>query len=445
MKYNPHDYQKYAEDFIISHPACALMLDMGLGKTVITLTALWLLCLDFFELGHICVIGPKRVIEVGWPAELSKWEHLTGLSYSVVAGSEKQRIEALKKPAFLYLISRDNVSWLIESGYWNFDGCIIDELSSFKSTKAKRFRNMKKVRGTCKRIVGLTGTPGNLMDLWAEIYLIDGGKRLERFVTAYRDRYFVPDKRSREMIFSYKPKEGAEDAIYSKISDICIAMKGKDYLKLPDLVVSNVEVEMSKKEQEMYDTLKSELVLPLEGGDIDAQSAVGLSNKLLQMSSGAVYDENGKTRIIHNQKLDALEDLIEAANGMPVLIAYWFRHDKERILERFDARVIETGKDIAAWNRNEIPIGLIHPMSAGHGLNLQEGGKACHIIWFSLTWSLEYYEQCNCRLYRQGQKNTVTVQHIVTKGTIDEDVLRALESKDCTQEAILNAVKARIR
>lgn len=442
MKYNAHDYQKFASDFILSHPACCLMLDMGLGKTVITLTALWDLLLDQFEVGRVLIIAPKRVAATTWPQEIGKWEHLKGITYAVVMGSEKERRAALMKPALVYIINRENVAWLVENGYFHFDMVIVDELSSFKSYQSKRFKALRKVRGQVKRIVGLTGTPGNLMDLWAEIGLIDKGERLGRFITRYREAFFVPDKRNQMVIFSYRPKEGAEEEIYERISDICVSMKAKDYLQMPDLVVSDVEVGMSELERKKYEQLKSDLVLPMDDGDIDAASAVGLSNKLLQMANGACYDENGKVRIIHDRKLDALEDLIEAANGKPVLIAYWFKHDRDRLIERFGAEAIDKAEDIEKWNRGEIPVAIIHPASAGHGLNLQSGGN--YLVWFGLTWSLELYQQCCARLYRQGQKQVVTIQHIVTKGTIDEDVLKALQKKDCTQEAIMMAVKARI-
>ena len=441
MQYNPHSYQSYAQQFILDHPYCGLLLDLGLGKSAISATALWQLALDDFEIGRICIIGPKRVIEASWPAELEKWDHLKGLTYSVVAGTAKERREALAKPAFIYLISRDNISWVIENGYFNFDCCVIDELSSFKSPQAKRFRNMKKVRGSCKRIIGLTGTPGNPMDLWAQIYLLDGGARLERFITAYRNKYFVPDKRNREVIFSYKPKEGAEDAIYEKISDICISMKSAEYLKMPELIESNIVVEMDPAEKALYDQLKADLVLPLKGGDIDAKSAVGLSGKLQQMASGCVYDENGVVRHIHSHKMDAIEDQIEAACGKPILIVYYFKFDKEILQERFDAKPLDTPEDMAAWNRGEIPVGMLHSNS-GFGLNLQDGG--CHMIWVGPVWSLEATQQTNHRLFRQGQKYPVTIQYVITKDTIDENIIEALSKKDCTQEAILAAVRARL-
>lgn len=442
MKYTAHDYQAYAANFILDHPACCLMLDMGLGKTVITLTALWDLLLDQFEVGRVLIIAPKRVAETTWPQEIEKWEHLKGITYSVVLGTEKERRAALMKPAFLYIVNRENVAWLVENGYFRFDMVIIDELSSFKSYQSKRFKALRKVRGLIKRIVGLTGTPGNLMDLWAEIGLIDKGERLGRFITRYREAFFVPDKRNQMVIFSYKPKPGAEEEIYKRISDICVSMKARDYLQMPGLIVSDVEVAMGEAEKKKYEKLKSDLVLPLEDGDIDAASAVGLSNKLLQMANGACYDENGKVRIVHDRKLDAVEDLIEAANGKPILIAYWFKHDRDRLIERFGAASIDRAEDIEKWNRGEIPVAIIHPASAGHGLNLQSGGN--HLVWFGLTWSLELYQQCCARLYRQGQEQMVTIQHIVTKETIDEDVLKALQKKECTQETIMMAVKARI-
>ena len=451
MKYSPHDYQIYAKNFVIEHIACGLLLDLGLGKTVIVLSALVDLIFDYFDFDRVLIIAPIRVARDTWPAEIKKWEHLKDLTYSLVMGTPKQREEALKKKAYIYIINREQVPWLVESGLFNFKGCCIvcDELSSFKSPKAKRFRALRKVRNQAARFIGLTATPAanGLEDLWAQINLIDMGDRLGRTITGYRERYFIPDKRNREVIFSYKPKPGAEEAIYKKISDICISMQGSDYLKLPDKVVTNVEVEMSEKEAEIYEQLKTDLVVSLPEGDIDAKSAVGLSNKLLQMANGAIYDENGNVQVVHNQKLDELESIIEQANGKPVLVAYWYKHDYSRISERLEKcgisyKQINSSESIEQWNRGEIPVGLIHPASAAHGLNLQEGG--CHIVWFGLTWSLELYTQLNGRLFRQGQRNTVTIQHIITKNTIDEDVEKALSAKSCTQDELLTAVKARI-
>lgn len=445
MKYSPHDYQKFATDYILSHKVCCLMLDMGLGKTVITLTALWDLLLDRFDVGKVLIIAPKRVAEDTWPRELSKWEHLTGLSASLVLGSKDKREAALRTRSFLYIINRENVPWLIKNHKWDFDMVVIDELSSFKSNRAERFKAMRKVRPMIKRIVGLTGTPApnSLMDLWAEMYLMDMGGRLGRFITGYRERYFLPDKRNREIIYSYKPKAGAEEAIYRQISDICISMKAADHIKMPDRIDNIVEVLMSPKEQKIYDSFENDMVISLKDEDLDAVNAAALSTKLLQMANGAVYGEDRKVIPIHEKKLDALEDLVEAANGKPLLVAYWYQHDRDRILGRIkDARLIDTAKDIADWNEGKIAVGLIHPASAGHGLNLQEGGST--IVWFGHTWSLELYQQLNARLWRQGQKETVVIHHIITKGTHDEDVIKALEKKDIGQSALMAAVRARI-
>lgn len=443
MKYKAHDYQQYAADFIIEHPVSCLILDMGLGKTVITLTALWNLLFDYFEVRKVLVIAPKRVAENTWPAEIKKWEHLSGMTFSVAMGTAKQRKEALLSDADVTIIGRDNVSWMTKNISFCFDMIVIDELSSFKSPKAQRFKDLKKVRPFVKRIVGLTGTPGNLMDLWAEIGILDMGQRLGRFIGGYRDRFFIPDKRNREIIFSYKPREGAEEKIYELISDISISMKAVDYLQMPEYISNRVPVRMSETEKDLYDRMESEMLLEYgEGQDIDAVNAAALSNKLQQMANGAVYDESGNVRQIHDGKLDALEDMVEAANGKPLLVAYWFKHDRERILKRFPARDISTRKDIEDWNAGKIPLALIHPASAGHGLNLQEGGST--VVWFSLTWSLELYQQLNARLYRQGQKHTVVIAHLVTEGTVDEDILLALERKDNTQSAMIEAVKIRI-
>lgn len=445
MKYEAHDYQKYATDYILDHKVCCLMLDMGLGKTVITLSALWQLVLDRFDVSRVLIIAPKRVAEDTWPRELSKWEHLKGLSYSLVLGSKEKRKDALSKKAFLYIINRENVVWLTQNYKWDFDMVVIDELSSFKSNRAERFKALRKVRPLTKRIVGLTGTPApnSLMDLWAEMYLMDMGKRLGRFITGYRDRFFLPDKRNREIIYSYKPKEGAEDAIYDQISDICISMKAADHIKMPERIDNIVEVKMNAKEEKIYDTFKADMVVSLKGEEIDAVNAAALSGKLLQMANGAVYGDDRKVLPIHDRKLDALEDLVEAANGKPLLVAYWYKHDLLRLEAKFkSARRIDTSEDIADWNAGKIEIGLIHPASAGHGLNLQEGGST--IIWFGHTWSLELYQQLNARLWRQGQKDTVVIHHIVTKGTLDEDVMKALEKKDAGQSALIDAVRAQI-
>lgn len=445
MKYKPHNYQQFATDFILNQSICCLMLDMGLGKTVITLTALWQLALDSFDVSRVLVIAPKRVAEDTWPKELAKWEHLIGLTSSLVLGSAAERKVALQKKAFLYIINRENVAWLVKNHYWDFDMVVIDELSSFKSNKAERFKAMKKVRPMVTRIVGLTGTPApnTLLDLWPQMYLMDMGQRLGRFIGGFRDRFFLPDKRNREIIYSYKPREGAEDAIYALISDICISMKAADYLDMPERIDNRIEVSMSPKERKLYDDFQKDMVLSIGDEELDAVNAAALSNKLLQMANGAVYGEDKKIIPIHDRKLDALEDLVEAANGKPLLVAYWYKHALQRIKARFkNARCIDTAKDIDDWNAGKIPLALIHPASAGHGLNLQDGG--CTIVWFGLTWSLELYQQLNARLWRQGQKHTVVIHHIVTKGTHDEDVMWALENKDTRQSALIEAVRARI-
>lgn len=443
MKFKAHDYQQYAIDFILSHPVCCLILDMGLGKTAITLTAMMELLFNYFLVGKVLVIAPKRVAESTWPAEIKKWEHLTGLTYSVVKGTAKQRNEALLRPADVYIIGRDNVTWLVEKKYFSFDLIVIDELSSFKSPKAQRFKSLRKVRPLAKRVIGLTGTPGNPMDLWAEIGILDMGQRLGRFIGAYRERFFVPDKGNGEIIYSYKPRAGAEEQIYELISDISISMKAVDFLNMPECIYNQVKVQMSDTEKSLYERMEADMILQFgEGKDIDAVNAAALNNKLQQMANGAAYNESGEVQLIHDRKLDALEDLIEAANGKPLLVAYWFKHDRDRIMARFKVRDIDSAKDIEDWNAGKIPVALIHPASAGHGLNLQEGG--CAIVWFSQIWSLELYQQLNARLWRQGQKHTVVIEHLVTEGTVDEDILRAIEKKDNTQEAMINAVKARI-
>lgn len=445
MKYEPHNYQQFATDFILEHPISCLMLDMGLGKTVITLTALWQLALDSFDVSRILVIAPKRVAEDTWPKELSKWEHLSGLDAALVMGTQAEREAALRQQTFLYIINRENVSWLVANHPWDFDMVVIDELSSFKSNQAQRFKAMKKVRPLVSRIVGLTGTPApnSLLDLWPEMYLMDMGQRLGRFIGGFRDRFFTPDKRNRDIIYSYKPREGAEEAIYSLISDICISMKAVDYLDMPELIMNRVEVSMDSRERKIYDDFQRDMVVSLQGEELDAVNAAALSGKLTQMANGAVYGENRKVLHIHDRKLDALEDLMEAANGKPLLVAYWYEHDLQRIKARFkNARCIDTTQDIDDWNAGKIPLALIHPASAGHGLNLQEGG--CTIVWFGLTWSLELYQQLNARLWRQGQKHTVVIHHIVTIGTHDEDVLRALGNKDTRQSALIDAVRARL-
>mgnify|MGYP000428205919 FL=1 len=452
MIYHPHDYQKYSIEFVKTHPIAALLLSMGLGKTSTTLTALDDLLFDSFEIHKVLVIAPLRVTKV-WLDEVKKWNHLNYLRCSLVAGTEQERKRALWANADIYIINRENVQWLIdESGIqFDFDTLVVDELSSFKNFKTKRFKSLMKVRPMVKRVIGLTGTPtsNGLMDLWSEFKLLDQGKRLGRFITNYRDQYFRPDKRNGQVVFSYKPLPFAEDAIYDKISDITISMKANDYLNMPELISNHIEVEMSEKEMKVYQELKQELVITLGDEDVTASNAASLSNKLTQMANGAIYLDNHESAIIHDRKLDALEDLIEAQCDKPVLVAYWFKHDLDRIKNRLEElkvnfKEIKTEASIEDWNKGNIEVGLIHPASAGHGLNLQEGGST--LIWFGLTWSLELYEQTNARLYRQGQKDRcVVIEHIVTKGTIDEQIIKALEEKDKSQSRLIDAVKANLR
>ena len=456
MKYVPHAYQAFCINYIKTHPVSALFLDMGLGKTVITLTAIRDLMLDELLVTKTLVIAPLRVARDTWPAETRKWDHLIGLDISVIVGDLRVRESAISRSALIYIINRENVKWLVEyyekNGIrWDFDCVVIDELSSFKNYHSQRFKWLRKTRPFVKRWIGLTGTPSSngLMDLWAEIGILDGGQRLGRFIGRYRDAYFKPSSMnpSTGVVYSYAPREGAEQQIYDRISDITISMKALDYLEMPECVYVNHEVQMSDQEKKLYDQLKSDLIIPLEDGDIDAANAAALSNKLLQLSNGAVYDENGIVRVVHKRKLEMLEDMIEAANGQPVLIAYWFKHDHHRIMEHLTAcgyspRDIRESEDIKDWNTGKMAVALIHPASAGHGLNIQEGGHI--LIWFGLTWSLELYQQTNARLWRQGQRDTVTIHHIVCENTVDEDVLNALSSKNVTQEKLIAAVKAQL-
>lgn len=416
------------------------------GKTAITLTALNDLIFDSFEVSRVLVIAPLRVARDTWPVELKKWDHLKNLRYSVAVGTEAERKTALKAEAEIYIINRENVDWLVnKSGVpFHFDMLVIDEFSSFKSHQSKRFKSILKVRPFVKRIVGLTGTPSSngLMDLWAQFRILDFGKRLGRYITHYRNAFFLPDKRNGESIFIYKPATGAEEQIYKRISDITISMKSCDYLTLPECVMNEVPVFMNVKEIQICETFRKDMVAKIKDEEIDAANAAVLSGKLLQMANGCIYDEEKRAWQIHDRKLDALEDLIESANGKQVLVAYWFQHDLTRIKARFSVREIKTSKDIADWNEGKIPVAVIHPASAGHGLNLQEGGST--LIWFGLTWSLELYQQCNARLHRQGQTDTVVIHHIIAKGTIDEDVMATLARKERVQNALINAVKAKL-
>lgn len=447
MNFSPHNYQSYAIDYIETHPVAAVLLDMGLGKTVISLTAIADLLFDSFEAHRILVVAPLRVARDTWPAEISKWQHLKHLTYAVAVGTVKERKAALSAGADITIINRENLGWLIDSsGFeFNYDMVIIDELSSFKNHKSKRFQSLMKVRPKIKRIIGLTGTPSSngLMDLWAEFKLLDFGERLGRFITHYRNNYFIPDKRNGEIIYSYKPMPYAEDAIYRKISDITISMKSTDHLQMPELITSQYEVQLSEEEEQRYEELKADFILELPEGEITAANAASLTGKLSQLANGAIYDDESNIVEFHDRKLDALEDIIESANGKPLLVAYWFKHDLQRIKKHFDVREIKTSKDIIDWNNGDIPVAVIHPASAGHGLNLQAGGST--LIWFGLTWSLELYQQTNARLWRQGQSSgTVVIEHIITKGTIDERILKALSLKEVSQNALIDAVKANL-
>ena len=453
MKYEPHDYQKYAIAFIESHSVSAVLLDMGLGKTSITLTAINDLLFDSFLVHKVLIIAPLRVARTTWTAEVDKWNHLQNLICSVAVGTESERRNALLKRADIYIINRENIGWLVEESgvLFDYDMIVIDELSSFKNHKAKRFKSLMKVRPTVNRIVGLTGTPaGNgLMDLWAEFRLLDMGQRLGRFISRYRDKFFIPDKRNGQIVYSYKPLPNAEEAIYEAISDITISMKAADHLNMPELISTDYLVDMDDKERKIYESFKKNLVIELSSDkELTASNAATLSGKLSQMANGAVYDEAGECCRIHDRKMDALEDLIESANGRPVLVAYWFRHDLIRIMERLKKAgvyfcVISSDQSIKDWNNGKIAVGLIHPESAGHGLNLQNGGSI--LVWFGLTWSLELYQQTNARLWRQGQKSgTVVITHIVTRGTVDEQIVKALQRKELTQSALIEAVKANL-
>lgn len=430
---------------------CGLLLDMGLGKTVSTLTAVQdLLMLE--DIKRVLVIAPKRVAEDTWSTECEKWDHLNNLTISKILGTLKQRQTSIEIEADIYVINRENVTWLVNNYYnnWKWDCLVIDEFSSFKSSKSQRFRSLKKVIGRFKRVIGLTGTPApnNLIDLWPQIYLLDQGKRLGRTLTSYRETYFTPGRSKGYVVFDYRIKPGAEEEIYKRISDICISMKAKDYLKLPDVIYNEVQVEIPESNKALYKELKKDLIIELDNSDIIASNAAVLSNKLLQMANGAIYDEDKNIVEIHDEKLKKLLDIIEAANGNPVLVFYTFKHDLKRIQDFLQAEKINSesigGSDcIKRWNEGKIQVLLCHPASAGHGLNLQYGGHI--MVWFGLTWSLELYQQANARLYRQGQKEVVTIHHIISKDTIDEDVMAALKNKEINQDRLIEAVKARVK
>ncbi|VTS86016.1 DEAD/DEAH box helicase [Streptococcus dysgalactiae] len=453
MKLTLHNYQVVAKDFIIGHPNAAVILDMGMGKTATTLSAVNELMFDRFEVTKVLVIAPLRVANTVWSDEIEQWTELHHLRYSKIVGTPKQRKVALQKDADIYIVNRENLPWLVEqcSPYFKWDMVVIDELSSFKSWQSKRFKAFMAMRPYMKRIVGLTGTPSSngLMDLFAEFKVIDGGERLGRFIGEFRSRYFEEGRRNGNIVYEYIPMDYAECQIQDKISDITISMKALDYLDMPELISTKKLVRMSEKEKEKYSQFKKEYALSeLDGLEVTAANAASLTNKLVQLSNGAVYSDDHTVVALHEQKLDALEDILESANGEPVLVAYWFKHDLARIIGRLEklkvkSRVLKTEEDIREWNKGNVPVGLLHPAGAGHGLNLQKGGH--HLVWFGLTWSLELYQQTNARLWRQGQKaETVVIQHIVTEGTIDEEILKALENKDAQQERLIEAVKAQV-
>lgn len=452
MRYKPHEYQKYAIEFIKKNPIAAILLDMGMGKTSIVLSALNDLMYDSFEVTKVLIIAPLRVARNTWSDEIKKWDHLNGIRYSIAVGTTAERLAALKADADIYIINRENVPWLVEeSGLpFDYDMVVLDELSSFKNWQAKRFKALMKVRPKIRRIVGLTGTSSSngLMDLFAEFKILDMGERLGRFISQYRVNYFKPDRMNGPIVYTYKLLPGAEERIYDRISDITISMKATDYLDMPELISNEYKVYLDDDEREKYEEMKDELVLQLPGGEITAANAAALSGKLSQLANGAIYDDDGSVNAFHERKLDALEDLIESANGKPVLVAYWFKHDLARITERLNKlkvvyEKLDSDKSIEKWNAEELQVGLIHPASAGHGLNLQSGGNV--IVWFGITWSLELYQQTIARLWRQGQTSgTVTVIHIITASTVDERILKALEAKDHTQSALIEAVKAEV-
>lgn len=451
MRFNPHNYQQYAISFIEKHDISAVLLDMGMGKTAITLMAVEYLMYERFEVYKVLVVCPLRVTRT-WKDEIEKWEQLSGTRYSIVTGTAAQRKKALEADADIYIINRENVPWLVEkSGCpFMFDMVVIDELSSFKNHQTARHKALMRVRPKVRRIVGLTGTPASqgLMDLFAEFKLLDMGQRLGRFIGQYRLNYFKPDKVNGPIVYSYKLLPGAEEQIYDKISDITISMKAVDHLEMPKLISTEYPVYLDEKEMEKYESLKKDLILSTTEHEVTAANAASLVNKLSQMANGAVYTDDAEAVTFHDRKLDALEDIIEAANGKPLLVAYWFKHDYTRIVQRLEKlgvsyMKIDSNESITKWNNREIPVALIHPASAGHGLNLQKGGNT--MVWFGLTWSLELYQQCVCRLYRQGQtEDTVTIIHLIAQGTVDEKIMKALSMKDTTQAALIDAVKAEI-
>lgn len=453
MNFTPYPHQQAGIDWIIEHPAAGLLWGMGTGKTVTTLTAVDRLLNDYLEDGPALVIAPKRVAENTWSKEASKWEHLQHLRVSRVMGTQAQRLAALNTPADIYVINRENVVWLVDtfsgsvSGQrWPFPIVVIDELSSFKSAQAKRWKALRKVRGRIRRIIGLTGTPrpNGLEDLWPEIYLLDKGERLGRTLGAFRARYLIPEKMNGHIVYSYRPREGAEAEVYEALGDICMSIRKEDVLSLPGQIYEDVVLEAPPDIMRQYKQFERDKVLECLGADggIIAGTEAALTNKLLQFANGAIYDMEGQAHPLHTVKLEALEELLEAAGGDPVLVLYSYKHDADRIRERVKCRALDTSEDIDAWNRGEIPVALAHPASIGHGLNLQDGGHI--IIWYGLTWSLELYQQANERLNRPGQKNVCRVYHLILKGTHDERVLKSLKNKDKGQAAAIEALRLEI-
>ncbi len=447
MKYIPHDYQAFCIDYLLNHPAAGLFLKPGMGKTSTSLTAAERLMYDRFEVSKVLVIAPLRVAEDTWSRESQKWDHLRHLRISKVLGSEKERLAALSVEADVYCINRENVPWLVKhySLNWPFEAVIVDESSSFRNPSAQRFKALRKVRPLIRYIWELTGTPRprSLLDLWAQIYLLDRGERLGKTMTEYKNRYFVPGRRNGYVVYEWIPRPGAEEEIYAKISDICVSMEAKDYLDLPELVTTPRVVPLSPEVRELYEQMEREAVLELPEEVIDAGSAAAVNGKLLQIAGGAVYDEDHGVHELHTAKLDVLEDIMEEANGEPVLVAYWYKHEKERIMARFPQAVpLKDSETIAAWNRGEIPMLLVHPAGAGHGLNLQEGGHI--VVWFGPTYDGELNEQLIDRLYRQGQQETTSVIYLVAEGTVDLDAMASLEAKANGQDAMMKAIKARL-
>lgn len=452
MIYEPYPYQQYCAARIVADAAVGLFLDMGLGKTVITLDAINTLRYDRWAVQRVLIIAPKKVAEGTWTKEAQKWEHLRHLRISAVLGSQQKRLRALATPADIYVINRDNVAWLVDyfKNAWPFDMVVLDESSSFKNSQSKRFKALKLVRSRINRLVELTGTPASngLIDLWAQIYLLDGGARLGRTLGQYRERFFDPDKRSRTQIFSYTPKDGSMEYIQQAIGDICVSMKAEDYLNLPDRMFDDVPVVLDDKARKAYRQLERNLLLELDEGQITAASAGVLTGKLLQLCNGAVYDSEKRPLAIHNCKVEAFLEVLEQLNGQHCLVFYNFQHDRDRLLAALEplglrVRVYQSAADEDAWNAGEIDVLLAHPASCAYGLNLQNGGH--HIVWFGLTWSLEQYEQANKRLHRQGQRHPVIVHHLVVQGGMDEDVIESLRAKGDTQEALMDALKARIK